>query len=445
MALLSTHVELDELAAGKKRQTIHMRPIAYRDNGSLARIANDWGDGDAERPHLITRAPFMVSMANDGMRRIHPTRELDRYFEFGAPYIKPATNWQKVNLGAPERVGNRLQWTTANANLYVVMAGHYVKLAILLKNGWQPPNGQFAFPVGLTGMTRQGGVLLADGVPVMTMRAPHVEDMDNPDDVRPIAHDFVQVGGQWYALFTLPDLTGMGKPLIDPTLTLRPDGTDGTDTFISSYYASGNRGANSSLTLGHRGGINDTGRVLIEFPLVDLPDTAVISSITLSLYCTADYSVNSRTYRVYRQKRAWVEGTLTGAGTADGATWGTYDGSTSWQAAGGFGADDCEQTEIGTCTLTAAETLSAFKDFTLTPTSKADLDLGNGWLIKADTESNDQYVFASSDSSIAANRPRLTIEYTEGGSTPTPATTPKQRTVYVGPYARLQQLGRWPR
>ncbi len=405
MTELGTHFERSYLGGGRYGFTQHLRPIAYREAGGYKRIANDWTDGDQDWPHVVTRAPFLVSVGGDGLRRIHPTREPDRYFEFGAPYIKPAGSWQKVNLGAPVRSGSLLTWTTAQANVYIQMAGHYVKLGILLKGGWQPPGGQFAFPVGLAGLTRQGGNILADGQRVMLVRAPHVEDLDNPDDIRPILWDFMQVGGQGYALFTLPSLAGMARPLIDPTLTLQPGAADGLDARIDFMLPNTNYGTAGApgLIVGEpsAGGVG-LNRVLIKFSLTALPDTARISSANLSLYCTGDDSAVASVYRVYRQRRAWVE---------TEATWNVYSTGNNWQTAGGFGANDCEQVAIGSRNMTATETLNEFKTWALTPTKKADLDLGNGWLIKSSAETDDQYLFASSDYATAANRPKLEIVY----------------------------------
>jgi hypothetical protein len=47
----------------------------------------------------------------------------------------------------------------------------------------------------------------------------------------------------------------------------------------------------------------------------------------------------------------------------------------------------------------------------LTPTTKSGLDLGNGWLVKADVESDDAYSFDSSDHATALNRPKLVVVY----------------------------------
>ena len=106
---------------------------------------------------------------------------------------------------------------------------------------------------------------------------------------------------------------------------------------------------------------------------------------------------------------------------ATGATWGRYDTTNSWQTAGGFGANDCEQSDIGNTSWGANESAGS-KDISLTPTTKNGLDYGleqggnaTGWLIKATTESDDMYQISSSDNAAAANRPKLTVEYEAGG------------------------------
>lgn len=200
------------------------------------------------------------------------------------------------------------------------------------------------------------------------------------------------------------------------SLVLQPDESSSQDTYINAFSTQQgyNFGTSAALSIGEAATL--TGhitRTLIKFDLSAIPADAELVSVVLSLYVTGDNSTNARTYRVYRQKRAWVEGSRAGAtdSPATGATWTRYDTVNNWQTAGGFGVNDCEQTDIGSLAFSSAETLNQFKDFILTPTTKADLDLGNGWLIKADTESDDNYSFASSGDATASHRPRLSIVY----------------------------------
>jgi hypothetical protein len=124
-----------------------------------------------------------------------------------------------------------------------------------------------------------------------------------------------------------------------------------------------------------------------------------IGEAVLSLYLNTDLSSNARTYRVYRMIKAM---------TAD-ATWNTYDGANNWTAAGGFDAADCEQTDIGSITLTAAESagwVSIPLDAQKVEAMINGTFTNNGLLIKAVTETDDAYGFSSSE---GANVPYLTV------------------------------------
>ncbi len=214
-----------------------------------------------------------------------------------------------------------------------------------------------------------------------------------------------------------------------PSIVLQPDAADGMDTVIYTsidwpVVITMNFGVSTWLNIGEDNSNNThIPRLLVKFDLTSLPPTAQISSAVLSLYCDVDKSSNARTFRVYRTKRAWVEGTrdIVEDNPPTGATWIRYDTVNNWSTAGGFHVDDCEQTDIGSRNFTATETLNEFKNFALTPTTKVGLDLGNGWMLKADTELNDQYGFVSSDHATAAWRPKLVVEYTlpvAGGNAP---------------------------
>lgn len=185
---------------------------------------------------------------------------------------------------------------------------------------------------------------------------------------------------------------------------------DGIDTFLYDDSATTNYGTNVTLFVGDTGGARY--RTLIKFAgLSDgtIPPGAVISAATLSLYCYGKNSGATRNLRVYRTKRAWVE---------TQATWNIYSTGNIWATAGGFGADDCEQTDIGLREFVAAETLNEYKNWTLAPSAVQEMYSGvftdNGFFIKADTESNDRYSFYSSDN--AANKPKLTITYSIAGN-----------------------------
>lgn len=406
----------EDLGGGRFQATIGLRPTAYLENGMYRAIVNDFVDGDENYPHIVTAAPMLISVAADGKRRIHPTREIDRYIEIGSPYIKPAATWQKVNLGAATRIGNRLQWTTTNAIVGIDMAGHFTKLGVLLRNGWQPPNGQFAFPVSLAGLTRNGGNLLADGIPVALLRPPYVEDYDNPLDIRPIAWDFVNVSDQNYILFSLPDLTGMSRPLIDPVVALDSP-TYGEDTMIYNGAATFNYGIGTDIQVGYDSA-NKIARGLIRFDLSGIPNDSIINSASLSLYSWFEGNTTDFATRAHRAITQWYEGAKNGAvpdAGQNGSTWNlrNANGAVAWTGgAGGAAGSDW-------VALATASTVITGINATFTFDVKADVQsyvqgvANYGWWMRNEQEAavSDKH-FRSSEHATPAQRPSLSVDYT---------------------------------
>jgi len=198
-------------------------------------------------------------------------------------------------------------------------------------------------------------------------------------------------------------------------------GSEGLDTRILSSSPTSNYGTQTLLAVGEPNDAPGIYRTLVQFDLSSIPSSPSISAGTLSLYQVTDRSSNARTFRVYRQKRAWVESE---------ATWNIYSTGNSWSSAGGFGADDCEQTDICDVAMSASETNNEFKDLELDGQSSdyAELEAmcgnspsftNNGFLIKADTESDDCYQYSSSDEATASQRPKLAITYAPSTAAPT--------------------------
>lgn len=213
---------------------------------------------------------------------------------------------------------------------------------------------------------------------------------------------YLLVGVRCNLLADLP----AGDLVFDPTITLQPDATAGEDTPLISSTPTRNYGGATGASVG-RTTSTTLSRFLLKFDLSSLPDSAILDSSILTLYQTQTNS-NPNTIEIFRSKRAWVESQ---------ATWNVYATGSSWQEAGGFGADDCDATVIGSLAFTGSET-AGYRDFVLTPTTKADLDFGNGWLLKATDEvtASAHRAFNTSDVSTAAYRPKLVIEYTVEGT-----------------------------
>ena len=214
MALATEHVESDELGSNRFRSAIHLKSIGYRDGGSLYRNINEWVQGDATFPHVITHSQMLVYLRNS-MAQLCPTRDPQRYIEFGLPYVKVGGIWTQFNLGAPTRTANKVMWQTLQANVWCEFGGHKLDIEIEFKGGWVPTDGQVAFPVGISGLTRTGNTFYQDGVAVITLQPMMVYDADKPMSLAlPTTTQLVRVGGQWYAVVTLPTMSSMTRPTL---------------------------------------------------------------------------------------------------------------------------------------------------------------------------------------------------------------------------------------
>lgn len=206
----------------------------------------------------------------------------------------------------------------------------------------------------------------------------------------------------------------------EKVVQIQPTGAAVQNCTIYSSQPTYNTGAYTlGCWIGETNAAAVTYRTLLKMDLSSIPETAKIVSCKLHFRIKADLTNTARDFKVYRLKRNWAEGTGSFSASGDGATWNTYDGTNGWQTAGGFGANDCEQTAIGIGHVVDASPLNGNPfEFTLNVTSKAELDLGYGWLIKADTESNDCVQFFNSNDATEAQRPALFVSYVEADETP---------------------------
>lgn len=196
------------------------------------------------------------------------------------------------------------------------------------------------------------------------------------------------------------------------TYTSQPDETNGIDTRLVS----------DEPTLTHNDtilGIGQTGatinRSLLRFDLSSIPAYATIVSATLSLRAKQDFSYNTRAVKVYRVLRNWVEAQ---------ATWNVYSTGNSWGTAGcGNSSSDYDGTNVLASTNVPADVAAGTEiQWVFTATGREELQkviAGNytnyGFLLKADTETQDFFYYYSSADATSGYRPKLVIEYTTGG------------------------------
>ena len=194
------------------------------------------------------------------------------------------------------------------------------------------------------------------------------------------------------------------------TYTSQPDGTDGIDTFLKNTAATTNYGPNAGMDIGEKY-LTNTGRALIKFDFTKgtnpIPAYSRIISATLYITPVTDNSSNARVLSVYRSLRAWTEA---------GATWNKYDGTSDWGTAGAANTTtDREAAAMGTANISASQTLNVGVPITLNVSKVQDWINGtfanNGMVLQVATESEDQFVYASSDHGTAAYRPKIVIDF----------------------------------
>ncbi len=404
---------------GRFRATVTIHDQHYHDGSQWQPVVEETL-ADATVPGYTRRADQMahvLRIGNGSERRWYPRRNVaTEYVDWGVPeYWRTAGggSWRTLPLGTVNHLLKESVWENASIKAELIPYWKGIRKTITLKAA--PPANRMRWPYALVGLHWDGWKLVsnAESVAVGYLQPISARDSDGSDpETGGKALPCTTTNTGTAVEFTV-NLTGAVYPVVvDPdTLTLQPDATAGIDTGIYSAYPTINDGVGVQYYLAEVSG--NIARILIKFDLTDLPSTAVISSATLTLR-VAGNTPSAMTVRVYRQKIAWVEGTKTWGTPADGATWNTYDGTNNWTAAGAFHADDCEQTDIGSLSVPATPITPFFYDWALSPTTKAGLDLGNGWLIRGDSDAGGSHEVPSSDDANAASRPKLVIEYTTG-------------------------------
>ena len=187
-------------------------------------------------------------------------------------------------------------------------------------------------------------------------------------------------------------------------MTLQMTASSGKDAMPDDFYDERNYGGADYLQITSQPSWNQ--RPLLEFDLSKIPANARVQSARLELKQT---SVNSPGVAgVHRVMRSWVEGTKSGTGQPDGSTWKTYDGIDPWAALGG----DFDSTLYGQASITSA-TDGQWLQWDIS-------ELVDGWvsgafpnfgLMLVGDGTVDQASFASRQSSVAADAPRLSVTY----------------------------------
>ena len=200
------------------------------------------------------------------------------------------------------------------------------------------------------------------------------------------------------------DQVTMYKPYETVTLQL---GTDpGMDTYISSTFSTTNYGIGANSVLKENLFGWRYRNQLLKFDLPSsIPVDAHIVSAQLLLYQSSGNSKGDVT--VHKLTGSWIEGTKNGSGTADGATWKTYDGTNAWTTNGG----DFVATAVNTSTITSGSDITqSWEVAPLVQDWLASPSTNYGILLK--TVDSMSPTFASKEDTTPSKRPKLIITYT---------------------------------
>jgi Domain of unknown function (DUF5050) len=190
------------------------------------------------------------------------------------------------------------------------------------------------------------------------------------------------------------------------TVTLQLGTDAGMDAAIASAYSTTNFGADENAVLKtwlFNWYYRDQ---LIQFDLPGtIPINAHIVSAELQLFQKTGFGSGEIT--AHRVTQPWDEGTKTGSGTADGATWKTYDGTNAWATNGG----DYDSIPVATSEIKNVSGVVA--SWEIAPLVKywlSDKTKNFGVLLK--TNDTISPTFGSKEDPTSSKRPKLIITYT---------------------------------
>ncbi len=222
--------------------------------------------------------------------------------------------------------------------------------------------------------------------------------------------------------YSCPRVEALEDRCVPTTITLTPSKDN---TLYESATGATSNGAGDFFFVGRTNQASDSiRRGLIAFNFGSIPAGATINSVSLKLNMSKTPG-GSTTVALHRLTADWGEGTSNananeGGGassTTNDATWiHRFFSSSNWARAGGDFA----------ATASATQSVGGFGSYTWNSTAQLVADVQGwvntsstnfGWVILGD-ESTGQTAkrFDSKENGTAANRPELTVDYTEGSS-----------------------------
>jgi hypothetical protein len=197
-----------------------------------------------------------------------------------------------------------------------------------------------------------------------------------------------------------------------------PAGSANVDTNIRLSTPTTGYGTDSALYVGVTNAADKVYRSVLAFNLVGIPPGAVVTSCRLTMNVTQ--RTNPTPGHVRRLcGEHWLDGD--GQGEAQ-ATWNVWQTGTGWGAAGAASAADCasggDYTTTGEVAYTPPAGTGPFTFPELKALCQDAVALRGGWLrlrLSQDAEATQSNLlkFDSSDASSAANRPKLSVTWSQ--------------------------------
>ena len=187
-------------------------------------------------------------------------------------------------------------------------------------------------------------------------------------------------------------------------LESRLDGDSGRDVMLDRSFDNRNYG---DYELGLSSNPGSRLNSLLYFDIPALPHNARIDSAELRLYHKDTTSSGANPgAQVFRVTRDWVEGKQSGSGTADGATWKTWNGVDNWTGAGG----DFDPNPIAESAISpAASDWETWEIRSLVQDWISGRRANHGLMLKASGDIH--AAFASAEDADASLHPRLLIRF----------------------------------
>lgn len=217
------------------------------------------------------------------------------------------------------------------------------------------------------------------------------------------------------------------NPVTSTTISLQEgaNGYSGTqDTFIGARAYPPENVANFGGATVLRTFSVDDRRILIRFDLSQIPAGSTVSAANLAFFMQSNDYPSNPNIDCYRLTQDWAEGTKVNEWDtpADGVSWSSRGpGKGNWTQAGGSIAEKICSSSVAVGQFTSCDLKSALQQWVNGSAANYGVMCSNSV-----SYANDM-IFSSSESSTAANRPKLTITYGtsgSGGGTPPPPPPP---------------------